>query len=129
MTNRHTRRKRYVTTSVVIARISFHACDAGLQKCDSETVYNNRTAVTYSPIAMCDKSWVPFVLKRAVIYDRSTAARFKLSAAAAAAAAACDIIDTGVQRTGCCRRVSDQLSDVTTAAAAAGGGVAVDRCP
>jgi len=80
---------------------------------------------------MCDKSWVPFVLKRAVIYDRSTAARFKLSAAAAAAAAAatCDIIDTGVQRTGCCRRVSDQLSDVTTAAAAAGGGVAVDRCP
>jgi len=79
---------------------------------------------------MCDKSRVPFVLKRAVIYDRSTAARFKLSAAAAAAAAAaCDIIDTGVQRTGCCRRVSDQLSDVTTAAAAAGGGVAVDRCP
>ena len=129
MTNRHTRRKRYVTTSVVIARISFHACDAGLQKCDSETVYNDRTAVTYSPIAMCDKSRVPFVLKRAVIYDRSTAARFKLSAAAAAAAAACDIIDTGVQRTGCCRRVSDQLSDVTTAAAAAGGGVAVDRCP
>jgi len=55
VTNSHTRRTRYVTTSVVIARISFHACDAGLQKCDSETVYNDRTAVTYSPIAMCDQ--------------------------------------------------------------------------